>query len=487
MSVSICMHGRTLRQGPRRLSIEVRFFTLGKANRYNDTWLLPRRVEGAGGRHWRTSGLSDQSGWPWAPGCGERPNEGPGTPPGRPWRTVCDGRSSSGGALKILFLALAIALGLWVAEAWRHWRALRSVPIRIHVNGSRGKSSVTRLLAAALREAGVRTFAKTTGSRAHMILPDGSEEPIIRVSTPNICEQIRILDRARREKAEAIVMECMAVRPDLQRVSELHIMRSTIGVITNVRADHLDVMGPTLEDVALSLAGTLPRKGKVVLGENRFQDLLGPAAKSRGSSLLAADPGSVPLEAMQRFGYVEHRENVATVLAITRELEIEDEVALRGMYKATPDVGACTRWRLQRNGAQIEFLNAFAANDLESTIALWDRLGLGSEQADPTFVLLNLRGDRLDRSLQFAEVLDNKIRADYYFLVGDLSNIVLRRFERSVPRERLMAMGRAEPGEIFDAIAKLSPEKSRVGGIGNIGGLGHEILAYVAGSGGSAC
>ncbi len=117
-----------------------------------------------------------------------------------------------------VLILLAFLLLYWTVEAIRLRRALRAIPIRIHVNGSRGKSSVTRLVAAALREAGIRTVAKTTGSKARLILPDGSEEPVIRLGGPNIGEQVGILDRARRLGAEAVVMECMAIRPDLQRI-----------------------------------------------------------------------------------------------------------------------------------------------------------------------------------------------------------------------------------------------------------------------------
>jgi poly-gamma-glutamate synthase PgsB/CapB len=357
---------------------------------------------------------------------------------------------------------------------------LRAIPIRIHVNGSRGKSSVTRLLASALRESGKRTFAKTTGSKARMILPDGSEEPIIRLSTPNICEQIGVLDRARREKAEIIVMECMAVRPDLQRITEKKIMHSTIGVITNARADHLDVMGPAVEDVAVALSATIPRKGLAVVGCGRYAGLMREIADSRGSDFVVADARSIPAGAMDGFSYLEHEENVATALAVTRHLKIPDDVAIRGMHKSAPDPGACTRWHLSRQGREIEFMNVFAANDLESTIAIWQKLGYGTKLDDPTFALLNLRGDRLDRSLQFAEAVEDTIKADYYFLVGDIPNTVQRQFERHVPRERLKTLGRVAPGVIFDRIAELSPAKARVGGIGNIGGLGHEILTYLS-------
>ncbi|HEY1783916.1 MAG TPA: poly-gamma-glutamate synthase PgsB, partial [Pirellulales bacterium] len=56
--------------------------------------------------------------------------------------------------------ALLATLG-WI-ERHLHRRRLDRIRIRIHVNGTRGKSSVTRLIAAGLRGAGLVTCAKTT-------------------------------------------------------------------------------------------------------------------------------------------------------------------------------------------------------------------------------------------------------------------------------------------------------------------------------------
>jgi len=93
-----------------------------------------------------------------------------------------------------LLLALVlIVTAFGAAEFVLHRRALFKIPIRIHVNGTRGKSSVTRLVAAGLRAAGVKTCAKTTGTLARMILPDGSELPIYRPAGANIIEQKRIV------------------------------------------------------------------------------------------------------------------------------------------------------------------------------------------------------------------------------------------------------------------------------------------------------
>lgn len=390
--------------------------------------------------------------------------------------------------MSILVLLLAVVIGLWGAESLRHRRALRQLRIRIHVNGSRGKSSVVRLIAAALREAGIATIAKTTGSKARFIHTDGTEEPVIRIgATPNICEQIGILCRGRQEGAEAIVMECMAVRPDLQEVCESQIMHSTIGVITNIRPDHLDVMGPTVADVAVALASTVPRDAKMILGDARFANQIRRVCDERHTELLVARPENVPSEWMQGFAYLEHEENVATALLVTRALGIDDSLAMHGMYKAMPDIGACTFWKILQKGREIEFVNIFAANDLESTITIWQRLGLGDAGNEPRFALLNLRGDRIDRSLQFAEAVETSLKADYYVLIGDIPESVQRRFERQVPRGKLLYLGKASPAEVFDRIADMTPGRARVGGVGNIGGLGHQILAYAVKGGSSEC
>src|SRR5512139_2374317 len=133
-------------------------------------------------------------------------------------------------------------------------RALAAIPIRIHVNGTRGKSTVTRLVAGALREAGIRTVAKTTGTAPRIILRDGSERPVRRRAPASIREQLWLLREAHRLGAEAVVVECMAVDPDLQAVCEAQMIRSTIGVVTNVRLDHAEAMGRTIDEVAQALA-----------------------------------------------------------------------------------------------------------------------------------------------------------------------------------------------------------------------------------------
>ena len=53
----------------------------------------------------------------------------------------------------IVLGTLAILLCIaGILEFQNHLISLNAIPLRIHVNGTRGKSSVTRLIAAGLRE-----------------------------------------------------------------------------------------------------------------------------------------------------------------------------------------------------------------------------------------------------------------------------------------------------------------------------------------------
>ncbi len=247
-------------------------------------------------------------------------------------------------------------------------------------------------------------------------------------------------------------------------------------MITNVRADHLDVMGPAEADAAEALGSTIPRRGVVIVGDDRHGARLRRIAARRRTVYRHAGGTALPDGAMNGFQYFEHEDNVAVALAVIRELSLPDEAALRGMYRVIPDSGACTRRLLKHRDVVIEFNNIFAANDVESTIRVWHRLGLGEPGEGPTVALINVRHDRLARSLHFAEVLGEGLAADHYVLAGDVGGRVRARFEKSAPAGRLRVLAGATPEQVLDVIAGFGGERVRVGGVGNIGGFGHRFL-----------
>ena len=250
------------------------------------------------------------------------------------------------------FLILCVYL---VIENIVHNLNIKKIPIRIHVNGTRGKSSVARLIAAGVRAGGYRTFAKTTGTLARYIDVDGSEKPVFRIGYSNISEQVKVMFKARRAKADAIIIECMALQPLLQSLCELKIVKATHGVLTNARPDHLDVMGPTERDVAKALAGTVPVKSKYFTAEDIHLNFLEYACKDRDTQIFPAtsqDAEKITDEEINKFVYSEFKINVALALKVTEDLGIPRDVALKGMWEATPDPGAMTEYNFDFKGVR---------------------------------------------------------------------------------------------------------------------------------------
>ena len=168
-------------------------------------------------------------------------------------------------------------------EFQSHKNNLSKIPIRIHVNGSRGKSSVVRLIASGLRAGGLKTIGKTTGTSPRIIDENGDDKYIHRLRSASIGEQISLIRYFSKLKPDALVIECMAVNPQYQWVSEQKIIKSTIGVLTNVRPDHIDEMGMSMNQITKSMANTVPFNGIMVTSEKKKTNILLEISQKRNS------------------------------------------------------------------------------------------------------------------------------------------------------------------------------------------------------------
>ena len=382
-------------------------------------------------------------------------------------------------AAELLTLLVALVAGWLLVEVLAHRRALAKIPARVHVNGTRGKSSVTRLIAAGLRAGDKRVVAKTTGTLARVILPNERELPVYRPLGANVREQIRIVRFAATAQADVLVVECMALQPILQWLSEKMFVHATHGVITNARPDHLDVMGPTGEDVAKALAGMVPRGGVLFTAEVAHLATLAHAATDRGTRLDAvteAEVAAVPDEDLEGFSYTEHRDNVALALRVCESLGVEREVALRGMRASRPDPGALTFHEIDFFGRDLVFVNAFAANDPVSSRQIWD-LCLARYPAHRRVALFNCRADRPDRSRQLGEALPSWAPPDRVVVVGTGTAFFGRAAGRAgFDLGSVHAVEAATAHEVFEQLIEQCGARTLIVGLGNIGGLGLELV-----------
>ena len=378
----------------------------------------------------------------------------------------------------ILLLTLILIL-YGVLEYRAHQKNLQAIPIRIHVNGTRGKSSVTRLIAATLRAGGYRTFAKTTGTLPRIIDDKGLEVPILRPYMTNIIEQVKIIRYIKKRNPDALVIECMAVQPEYQWICEHKMVKSTIGILTNARADHLREMGPTLENVARSLMNTLPRKGVVFTAAKRMFPVIEEATKKSEVELHHVDPDIIPPETMRNFDHLEFRENVALALAVARHLNIPDDKALEGMYQSPPDVGALRMYRVEEDHKEVRFVNALAANDPESTLSTWRKVREIYPDPGTIIVLINTRADRFDRSLQLLQMVSEHVKYDFIVSIGEKTSMLSQHYRHyGIDRSKVVEMGLTSTDAVFHKIFELTKQTSLVLAVGNMGAGGLAVAEF---------
>lgn len=370
----------------------------------------------------------------------------------------------------IILILCILLLAAGVIEKWYHRRSLNSIPIRIMVNGTRGKTSVTRFIAAVLREAGIRTWAKTTGTQAAWILPDGNEIEYRKKRPVNIREQIPFIRKAKADEAEAVVVECMALHPENQHMMAEELVRPTIEVITNARVDHVMEIGKTEAETVHTLALSIGKDTVLVCDDERFD--------AYTSHRVMAAEESVDPTYIESFAYPVYEDNIRLALRVARLLDIDRETALRGIRKALPDLGMRGPFTV----GKCFIINAFAANDIESSRTVFrrnvEKYKLGQT---PVYVLFNNRSDREFRLQEFAPFIQELAGDGGKMMVtGENRSKAARYFARKtgISAERLSVPA-------MDWLDSISSEECTVLCMGNIANDGKQIIKALEARGGS--
>lgn len=363
-------------------------------------------------------------------------------------------------------------------------RAIAKIPTRIHVTGIRGKTTTTRLIGAALRHHGWKVVTKTTGKAARLIDPQGTERGIRgHHEQPNLREQPRIIENvAGLGGADAIVFECMSIRPK-NIIAESKFVRSTISVITNVRADHLDVMGPSLEDVAWNLSGVVPSNGIVVTAEKKYIPIIRKRAEEVSAKVVEVDPDTVPDETLSKFSYMIFKENVAIALKVCELLKIAPDEALKGMLDARPDPGLTRILNGVIANHNVRLIAAFGVNDVDSTRLVLQELSRRGAIGEQRMLvgMFHAREDRVTRTLEFAQVMA-RMPFEKILVVGEMTNLFVSQAVRGgYEKEKIANLGTVDPPAIMDFLSKMALKSDQgliLFGCGNMIGIEGFIGAF---------
>ena len=379
-------------------------------------------------------------------------------------------------------------LGCFVVAFVREYvadsKAIAKIPTRIHVTGIRGKTTTTRLIGAALRHNGLRVVTKTTGKAARLIGPEGTERGIrSHHEQPNLREQPRIIEGiADAGGADAIVFECMSIRPK-NIIAESRFVRSTISVITNIRADHLDVMGPSLEDVAWNLSGIVPSNGTVVTAEKRYLPIIRKRAGENSAKVVEVDPDTVPDETLSKFSYMIFKENIAIALKVCELLKVPPDEALKGMLEAKPDPGLTRILNGTIANHDVRLIAAFGVNDIDSTRLVFQELSRRGDIEEKRMLvgMFHAREDRVTRTLEFAQVMA-RMPFEKILVVGEMTNLFVSQATREgYAKEKIANLGSVDPPAIIGFLSKMSMESDRdltLFGCGNMIGIEPFIDAF---------
>jgi poly-gamma-glutamate synthase PgsB/CapB len=372
----------------------------------------------------------------------------------------------------ILFACVAALVLYLVYERVSLTRTTRVIPLRIAVTGTRGKSSVTRMLSSVLRASGRSVVAKTSGSEARILWPDGHETNVLRRGVASIIEQKTLIRRAAAAGADCVIAEVMSIHPDNHYVESQQILQPHIVVITNARPDHVDAMGETDDDVASVLSLDITPKATVFVPAGELRAAFRTAVDRARGTMVDVPAGTAP--SMPRR---ESPENVDLVYAVGRHLEIEAAVIERGIAAATRDVGALDIWeyRPAGMGKRHFIVNAFAANDPTSTLQVIRRVRDLLPEAPERFAgLLCLRTDRGDRTVQWIEALRNGMAQHFgrVFVTGGHARVAAKKLQAI----RLANGMSAE--QITETVTRDLEDGTVVFGFGNIVGEGRQLVEY---------
>ena len=259
---------------------------------------------------------------------------------------------------------------------------------KVLVTGTRGKSSLVRLMTAGFRSAGMACFSRMTGVIPTELSPQGVRR-IIRSRGGHIKELQWWLSTVP-PVADAIVVENSAVSEEFQPLAARW-LKPDLVIWTNLREDHFEAWGPTKAGARLALFSGIPKKVAVVLGPGMNDD-------KRLLELLKKNQNTIYFTQ----GDFSNFEDANVALAIQAFKILGLNITKDRIYAYLEDDPG--RFKVLKAGNGV-LAFAFAANDLESTAGLFTSLGWNKKE---TSILFNNRRDRPGRLKAFEPWLCNE-------------------------------------------------------------------------------
>jgi hypothetical protein len=372
--------------------------------------------------------------------------------------------------MPLICLISLILLILGIIEKRRHQVRIRRIPVRIHINGTRGKSLLTRLITDLLRESGWTIAAKTTGTIPEHYHHKVGWLPRPRRFPARIKEQMRFLREAAHRNVDAIVLENMALTPENQHIAEVAMMQSSLSVITNIRPDHQEVMGTSRDNIGATLAYSVPMGGLLCIPGREMTPAIQAAANQLKSRTLPVDASNEVSVFNPHFALLETiSQHYGLPLSTLAHVKAEWQTRL------SPENFIVPLAHPENSG---HFVNLFSCNDVMSVKELVGWLERSKLIQPPYDFILTCRSDRPLRTMAFLEWILPLLDEGRLVLTGSFPDLPVERMRRKagIAPHAIRKHRRIMPERIW---SEFTARQRVILGIGNYVKTGQKILSHI--------
>ncbi len=241
----------------------------------------------------------------------------------------------------------------------------------IHVAGTNGKGSSSHMLASILQEAGY-----TTGLYTSPHLKDFRERIRINgkmvskdVVKDFISEHRPFLEHYQLSFFEMTVgmafhyfaeqqVDIAVVEVGLGgRLDSTNIIRPEACLITNIGYDHQEILGDTLQKIAMEKAGIIKRNVPVVISERQeeTETIFRMLAGQKRAPILFAEDQDIPPYATDLLGDYQQKniKGVVSCLGLLKHFNIPEAVVVSGLKKVVENTGLLGRWQQLQTEPQV--------------------------------------------------------------------------------------------------------------------------------------
>lgn len=332
----------------------------------------------------------------------------------------------------------------------------------VHIAGTNGKGSVSHMLAAILQTAGYKTglytsphlkdFRERIKINGEMVDKDfvvGFTEkinPLINEIEPSFFEitVAMAFEYFAEEKVDIAIIETGLGG----RLDSTNIITPELSVITNIGWDHMNILGDTLEKIAVEKAGIIKQKIQVVIGEIQpeTKSVFEATAKEKNAPIYFAEDGRAAAPAWHNhtlmvtvtgrqhekkiyeleLAGIYQTKNLLTVLEAIEQLQnlgwnITEENIIEGLKQTKKLTGLHGRWEIIHQKPTIVLDVAHNANGIEQLV-----LQIKNTPHKKLHIILGMVKDK-----DISKVLSLLPKdAAYYFTKADIP--------RSLPEDELM-------------------------------------------------